>query len=289
MKINHSYKGLLDEIELGNCGYLEIQGHEGRDPEKRLYIRTYESKESYELREYYHLLEEQRQPLKEVAAKHNIEVEELPDRETKTAVQREFELWMTRTKEKGLQGVSRYEKAKEVARELASGVERGFWKNEVANVSGFIDLTRSAQRTNERFNPGRDRQYQYLTDRIGHGGRTGQSYTSKRGVIRYHGNSEIGDIDSMISTMVGFGLLRKLDKNNIYELTGQAFDLLRIPSWFEKYHSKVAFWVSIAAAVLSIALMPQRTRHHWGRIGNRPINGHPTARPHSARSCRRLL
>lgn len=261
MEINHNYQSLADNIALEKYGYIEIQGYEGRDPEKLLDIRAYESKDSHEICEYFHLPEIHRKSVKKVAAQHGVEIEEFPDLETKSKVQKEFERWIERINEQETENLSHYERALVFSKELSCGVVCGYWRNEIANVSGIFDLTRTAQQTGGKFNAGRDRLFKYLVERIGYGMRTGQSYTSKRGAIHYHGDDELGDIDSMITTMVGIGMLRKLDVSNIYELTGEAFALLKEPKWHER-HAELISRVTIVsgifstvAVILSIILM----------------------------------
>ena len=254
MEINHSFQSLVDNMKHDKYGYIEIQGHEGRDPHKWLYVRAYESKDSQEHIGSYHVPEKHRVSLKKIAAKHRIEFDEFPDLHTKSKVQKEFEGWMKRIKRKNMEKISHYERALEFAKELSHGVERGYWKNEIANLSGIIDLTRTAQYTGGRFNIGRDRLFKYLVERIGYGKRAGQSYTSKRGTLHYHGDNEVGDIDSMIATMVGIGMLKKTDVSNIYELTEAAFALLKKPKWHER-HVELLSWATIVATILSIILM----------------------------------
>lgn len=178
MEINHDFQSLADNIALEKYGYLEIQGHKGRDPEKWLYVRAYESEDSQEHIASYHLPERQRESVKKVAARHSIEFEELPDLETKTKVQKEFEGWMTRIKEKEIDQITRYEKAVEFAKELSHGVVHGYWKNEVAKPFDLFDLRRNAPWARSEFNVGRNRLSTYLIYRIGYGSRTGQSYTT---------------------------------------------------------------------------------------------------------------
>ncbi len=254
MEINHSFQSLLDNMARDKYGYMEIQGFEGRDPEKRLTIRAYESMNSQESSGYYHLREKDRESVKKVAAKHSIECDELPDIVTATTVQREFEGWMNRIKNKDLEKISHYEKALEFAKELSHGVVRGYWRNEIGDLGDIIYLERNAQSPRGDFSVGRERLTRYLIDRIGYGTSTGQSYTTRRGVHYYIGNDELGDLDSMISTMLGIGMLRKLEVNNVFELTGEAFALLKEPKWHER-HAEFLSWVSIAAAFLSIVLM----------------------------------
>ncbi len=263
MEINHNYQTLVDNMALDKYGYIEIQGYEGREPEKLLTIRAYESKNSQRHIAIYHLLEKQRESVKKAAAQHGIEFEELPDIETKSKVQNEFEGWMTRKKEKKMDQISHYEKAVEFAKELSYGVVRGYWRNEIAKPFDTFNLRRNEWRPHGEFNVGRDRLAKYMIERIGYGKRSGQSYTTKRGAVVHHRDDEAGDIDLMISAMVGIGMLKKVDGSSIYELTGEAFALLREPSWFEKYHSKMAFWVSIAAAILSIILMLKELGIIW--------------------------
>lgn len=63
----------------------------------------------------------------------------------------------------------------------------------------------------------------------------------------------------MISTMIGIGMLKKVDGTSIYELTGEAFALLKEPKWHERY-AELLSWVSIVAAILSIILMLRELR-----------------------------
>ena len=263
MEIIHNYQTLVDNMDLDKYGYIEIQGYEGRDPEKLLHIRAFKSKDSQELSgcSDYDLQEKHRESVKEDAVRHGIEFEELPDRETKTKVQKEFEGWLNRIKEKEMDEINHYEKALEFAKELSHGVLRGYWKNEISNLSGIRDLDRNALRYSEDSNRGRERLVKYIIQRIGHGNRTGQSYTTKRGGHYYHGVREVGHMDSMISTMVGIGMLKRVDGTSIYELTGEAFALLRKLKWHER-HAKFLSGVSIVsgifstvAVILSIILM----------------------------------
>jgi len=254
MEINHSYQSLADNIALDKFGYIEIQGHEDRDPEKRLYIRAYESKVSEVHCASYHLLERQRESVKEVAARHKIEFDELPDREAKTKIQNEFEDWLKRIKLQETDQLSHYEKAVEFARELSHGVVRGYWGNEIAKPFDILNLSRNAGWPRGEFNVGRNRLNTYMIDRIGYGGRSGQSYTTKRGAHLYHGNDEKGDIELMIGTMLGIGMLRKRDGDNIYELTGEAFALLKKTKWHER-HVVLLSWATVVATLLSIILM----------------------------------
>lgn len=254
MEINHNYETLVDNMALDKYGYIEIQGHEGRDPDKLLYVRTFESKDSHEISGSSHLQEKYRESLKKVAVRHSIEFEELPDRETKTKVQKEFEGWIKRIKQKEMDQISHYEKAIEFAEELSHGVVRGYWRNEFAKLIDIIDLERNARSPRGEFNVGRQRLARYMIERIGHGNRTGQSYDTKRGAHYYHGNDEVGDMDSMFSTLVGIGMLKKVDVSNIYELTGEAFALLKEPKWHER-HAEFLSLVSIVAMILSIILM----------------------------------
>ncbi len=254
MEINHNAQNLLDSMAGGKYGYIQIQGYEGRDPEKRLIIRAYESENSQEHIAIYHLPEKQRESVKKVAAQHKIEFEELPDLETKTKVQNEFDAWMTRIKEKELETINHYERALEFAKELSHGVVRGYWRNEIAKPFDLFDLERNEWSPYRVSTVARNRLYKYMIERIGYGNRSGQSYTDKRGAYHYHGDDELGDVDLMISAMVGIGMLKKVDGSSIYELTGEAFALLREPSWFEKYHSKMAFWTGIMSFLMAAVL-----------------------------------
>ena len=254
MEINHDYQTLVDNMARDNYGYLEIQGYEGRDPDKLLYVRAYESKNSQEHIASYHLPEKQRESVIKVAAQQRIEYEELPDLKTKTKVQNEFEGWMIRIKEKEMDQTNHYEKAVEFAKELSHGVVRGYWRNEIAKPYDIINLARNARRPYREFKVGRERLAKYMIDRIGYGTRTGQSYTTKRGAVVYHGDDEAGDIDLMISTMAGIGMLEQVDESSIYKLSSEAFALLREPSWFEKYHSKLAFWTGIISFLMAAVL-----------------------------------
>lgn len=261
MEIIHDYRALVDNMACEKYGYLEIQGYEGRDPEKRLNIRAYKSEDSQTHIAVYHLTEEQRESVKKVAARHGIELEELPDRETKTKVQNEFEEWITRIKEKEMDQINHYEKAVEFAKELSHGVVRGYWTNEIAKPFDLVDLERSGWSPHRVSTVARNRLHKYMIERIGYGTRTGQSYTTQRGANHYHGDDELGDIDLMISAMVGIGMLKKTDGSSIYELTGEAFALLIEPKWHER-HAELLSWVSIvsgifstAAVILSIILM----------------------------------
>ncbi len=253
MEINHNYQTLMDNIAHDKYGYIEIRGHEGRDPKKLLYINAYESKNSLIECEYYHLQEKHRESVKKVAALHSIEFEEFPDREIKTKVQKEFERWLERIVEKGIDEISHYEKAVEFAKELSYGVVRGYWENEIAKLHDIYNLTRMRGGHSE-FNVGRERLATYMIKRIGYGSRTGQSFISKRGAHHYHGNDEASNMDLVISAMVGIGLLKKVDVSNIYELTSEAFALLKKPKWHERY-AELLSWVSIVAMFLSIILM----------------------------------
>lgn len=254
MEIHHKYQTLADNMALDKYGYIEIQGYEGRVPEKLLYIYAYESKKSQEACGHYHLQEKHRASVKKVAARHTIEFEELPDLETETKVQKEFEKWIKRIRKKEMDHISHYEKAVEFAKELSHGVVRGYWRNEIAKPIDIFYLRQNARWTRGESNVGRDRLATYMIDRIGYGSKTGQSYITKRGAHHYHGDAEVGDMDSMISTMVGIGMLEKIDVSNIYELTGEAFALLKEPKWHER-HAELLSWVSIGAAILSIILM----------------------------------
>ena len=251
MKINHCYQSLADNLALHKYAYLEIQGYKGRDPEKLLYVRAYESEDSQEHIASYHLPEEQRQSVIRVAALHRIELDELPDLETKTKVQTEFEEWMDKIKEKEMDQISHYEKAVEFAKELSHGVVRGYWRNEIAKPYDIFDMRQNTRGPRIDFNVGRDRLTTYLIFRIGYGTRSGQSYTTKRGANHYHSDAELGDVDLMISTMVGIGMLEKVDDSNNYELTGDAFALLKKPQWHEK-HAKLLSKVSIVSGILSV-------------------------------------
>ena len=253
MEINHSYQSLADNMALGKYKCIEIWGYEGRGPEKVLNIHAYESKDTFSVEVYYRLQEKHRESVKNVAAQHSVEYEELPDLEIKTEVPKEFEEWLAKIKENELDKLNHYEKAVEFAKELSHGVVRGYWKNEIAELNDIIDLM-NMRGGHSEFNIGRERLARYMTERIGYGSRTGQSYTTQRGWEYYHGNDEASNMDLMISAMVGIGLLKKVDDSKIYELTGEAFALLKKPSRFEKYHSKIAFWVSIVAMILSIIL-----------------------------------
>ena len=247
---SNDYQTLVDNIAHDKYGYIEIQGHEGRDPEKLLNIYAYESKNSLVKFEYYHLQEKYRESVKKVAEQHSIVFEELPDREIKTKVQKEFERWFERIVEKGIDEISHYEKAVEFAKELSHGVVRGYWKNEIVNINDIFDLTQNAGWQRDEFNVGRDRLAIYMIKRIGYGSRTGQSFISKRGAHHYHGNDEASDMDLMISTMVGIGLLKKVDVSNIYELTSEAFALLKKPKWYER-HAEILSWASIVFGIFS--------------------------------------
>lgn len=254
MEIKRDFQSLVGDIALQKYRYIEIQGHEGREPENRLYIRAYESMHAQEHIETYHLPEKNRQSVKEVAARHSIEFEELPDLETKSKIQKEFDEWLDSIKQKEMDQISHYERAIEFARELSHGVVSGYWRNEIAKFHDILDMMRNARLPHGEFNVGRERLTTYLIDRIGFGRGVGQSYTTKRGITHYSGNSEVGDVDSMISTMVGIGMLKKVDGSNIYELTAEAFALLKEPKWHER-HAEFLSWVSIAAAILSMILM----------------------------------
>ena len=149
---------------------------------------------------------------------------------------------------------------KKIARDLAHGlrggiygVVRGYWENEIAKIHDIYDLIKMRGGHSE-FNVGRERLATYMIKRIGYGSRTGQSYTTQRGWEHYHGNDEASNMDLMISAMVGIGLLKKVDVSNIYELTSEAFALLKKPKWHERY-AELLSWVSIVAMFLSIILM----------------------------------
>lgn len=262
MEIIHSWQTLADNMAVGEYGYLEIRGHEGRDPEKQVYIRAYKSKDSQIHSAVYHLPEKHRKSVKEVAALHGIEYDELPDREATTKVQKEFEEWTKRIKDKNLDTVSHYEKALELAQELSYGVVHGYWGNEIAKPVDIFDLRRNAGWPRGEFNAGRNRLYNYMMDRIGYGSRVGQSYTTKRGAFYYHGGDEKGDIDLMIGTLLGIGMLRKTDVNNVYELSCEAFALLKKTKWHER-HAELLSWISIIAVILSIVLMLNELRIIW--------------------------
>ena len=249
-------------MALDKYGYIEIQGHEGRDPEKWLYIRAYESKNATEHIAVYDLPEKQRESVKEVASRHKIEIDELPDLDAKSKIQKEFEEWLKRIMVKEIDQLNHYEKAVEFARELSHGVVVRYWGNEIAKPFDIHDLSRNSGWQRGEFNAGRNRLYRYMMDRIGYGRGTGQSYTTKRGAHIYHRNDEKGDIELMIGTMLGIGMLRKLDVNNVYELTGDAFALLKKPKWHER-HAELLSWFSIMAVILSIVLMLNELRIIW--------------------------
>ena len=251
---SNDYQTLVGNMALGKYKYIELQGYEGRNPEKALLIYVYESGNSQQQEIlHYFLQEKHRESVKKIAEQHSIVFEELPDRETKTKVQKEFERWFERIVEKGIDEISHYEKAVEFAKELSHGVVRGYWENEIAKLHDIYDLIKMRGGHSE-FNVGRERLATYMIKRIGYGSRTGQSYTTQRGWEHYHGNDEASNMDLMISTMVGIGLLKKVDVSNIYELTSEAFALLKKPKWHERY-AELLSWVSIVAMFLSIILM----------------------------------
>ena len=254
MEVNQNYQTLVDNIALDKYGYLEIQGSEVRDPATLLEINAYESNDSHEVIACYWIHEEQRESLKEVAARHDLEYEELPDIETKTKVQIEFEGWIMRIKEKEMDQISHYDKAIEFAKELSYGVVKGYWRNEIAKPYDILALKKESRRPYVEFNVGRARLANYMIYRIGHGTRGGQSYITKRGSYRYHGDEEAGDIDLMISSMVGIGMLKRVDGSSIYELTAEAFTLLKEPKWHER-HAEFLSWLTVGATILSIVLM----------------------------------
>ncbi len=268
MEINHNYQTLVDNMAHDNYGYLEIQGYEGRDPEKRLSIRAYESIDSQEHIAIYHLPEKQRELVKEVAARQRIEFEEFPDRKTKTQVQIEFEAWMTRIKEEEMDHISHYEKAVEFAKELSHGVVRGYWRNEIGTPFDLVDLERSGRSPHRVSTVARNRLYKYMIERIGYGPRTGQSYTTNRGAHHYHGDDEMGDTDLMISAMVGIGMLKRVGDSSVYELTGKAFDLLRTePTELEelsrkqlKVERRLLLAIVAQAVIAAVAALPQFER-----------------------------
>ncbi len=251
MEINNDYQDLVDKMALGEFGYIEIQGIEGRDPEKRLEIHAYRSKESQDKSAYYFLPESRRKCMKQFAARHSIEFEELPDQETKSKVQQEFEVWINELKAKEMDKFTRYDTAVQIAKELSVGVVRGYWRNEIAGYFDIIDLKANARMPQSEFYVGRSRLATYMRDRIGYGRGEGQTYITKRGVQHYHGYNEVSAMDSVIGTLVGIGMLKKTDVGNTYELTREAFDLLKKRKWHER-HAELLSWVSVVSGILSI-------------------------------------
>lgn len=268
MDIIHEYQTLVDDIALDKYKYVEIRGYEGRDPENLLEIFAYESKDSPEVIAYYHLEEKQRESVKEVAVQNGIEFEELPDLERSSKVEKEFEGWIDIIREKETDQLSHYERAVEFARELSQGVVRGYWRNEIAKPYDILDLKKNSQRPYFEFNVGRVRLVNYMIDRIGYGTRTGQIYTTKRGAFHFHGNDEAGDIDLMISSMVGIGMLKRVGDSSVYELTGKAFDLLRTePTELEelsrkqlKVERRLLAAIIAQAVIAAVAALPQIER-----------------------------
>ena len=267
-EINRDYQSLVNNIVLGKYGYIEIQGYEDREPEKRLTVRAYESIDSDDICGYFHLEEERRESVRRVAERYGIKFEVLPDLATATKVQNEFEGWITRIKEKNTDQISHYEKAVKFAKELSHGVVRGYWRNEIAKPFDLFDLQRSEWSSHRVSTVARNRLYKYMTERIGYGTRTGQSYTTNRGANHYHGDDELGDIDLMISTMVGIGMLNRVGDSTVYELTGKAFDLLRTePTELEelsrnqlKVERRLLLAIVAQAVIAAVAALPQFER-----------------------------
>lgn len=212
----------------------------------------------------YDFQKRQKVAVKMLAERHGVEYETLPMFDDKTSVQKEFEGWLAKIKAKNKDHkINHYERAVIFAKELAYGITKGYWKNEIGSLHGLPSPSTLPNLMDGR-NSGRRRLLEYMQHRIGSGDRVPQGYRTRRGQWVQRLEDETDDMNLMLEIMLGIGVLKNVDVSNcenVYELTSEAFALLKKPKWHERHAellskiSIVSVVFSTVAVILSIILM----------------------------------
>ena len=227
---------LIDRIAMGEYGFLLLR----RDDQILAYSETYHAqmpKTVFLISNYYY------DSVIKSAERHKVTYV-APE---KSKVQAEYESWRLSLGENSSPSSTDYlTYIQTITKELAHGVMSRYWDNELFCHNELFQL----QITND--NPGRSRLWQYLFFRIE------QPISKNSSMV---GKNEKLDSEWLLDTMVALGYANKIKEDDFdkFVMTNAAFELLREPSWFEKYHSKTAFVLgsigTIGTIILSIKEM----------------------------------
>ena len=183
-----------------------------------------------------------------------------------TIVQKEFKEWIKTIDKKcrihrGEACAKEYHgQIIDVVKELAEGVSYGYWMNEISRMSHIDKRRRDNGNPSNQFY---ERLYLYTWTRFDEKRRLQRLGEIKGALVA---DKELSEYDLALNYMIGLGYLSmrphhafqspspNLLESEIWHLTDKAFSLLVEPSWFEKYHSRIAFGTGLLTFVMAVVL-----------------------------------